>query len=85
MNNEYYFEAVEVCPHCMSENVYPNWDVNEKGFVAKCNHCGKEIFLCDECIRHEDELNKNSCGCDWGCDWCKTECGGMCFRGATKD
>ena len=74
-----YFEAVEVCPHCEGENVYPMWDVNEKGFVVVCEHCGKEILLCDECIHHEDELNKNSCGCDW----CETECGGKCFRGIT--
>lgn len=77
----YYFEAVEVCPHCGSENVYPMWDVDVKGFVATCNHCGKEIFLCDECIHHEDGLNENCCGCDW----CETDCGGKCFRGYTKD
>lgn len=80
-NNYEYYEVVEICPHCMMENTYYNWDVNKRGFVATCNNCGKEIFLCDECIHHEDELNKNSCGCDW----CKTECGGMCFRGITKN
>lgn len=77
MDNNY-FEAVEVCPHCMGENVYPMWDVNVSGFVAVCKHCGKEILLCDECMHHEDDLNCN-------CDWCKTECGGKCFRGCTKD
>ena len=76
-----YFEAVEMCPHCESENVYPNWDVNEKGFVATCNNCGKEIFLCDECIHHEDGLNEGCCGCDWH----KTEYGGKCFRGITRN
>lgn len=79
--NNIYFEAVEICPHCMSENTYPIWDVNVKGFVAVCSYCGKEIFLCDECIHAEDGLNKNSCGCDW----CKTEYGGKCFRGITRD
>lgn len=63
--NNIYFEAVEICPHCMSENTYHMWDVNEKGFVAVCSCCGKEIFLCDECIHAEDGLNENSCGCDW--------------------
>lgn len=80
MNNNY-FEAVEVCPHCESENVYPMWDVNAKGFVAVCKHCGKEILLCDECIHHEDGLNANG----MGCNWCKTKCGGKCFRGTTRD
>ena len=76
MNNNY-FEAVEVCPHCMSEVVYPMWDVNVKGYVAVCKYCGKEIFLCDECLHAEDNPNMN-------CDWCKTECGGRCFRGTTR-
>lgn len=80
MNNDY-FEAVEMCPHCDNENVYPMWDVNVKGYVAVCEHCGKEIFLCDECIHAEDELNSNCMGCDWR----KTECGGKCFRGITND
>ena len=80
MNNEYY-EAVETCPHCDAENIYPNWNVNEKGYVAICNECGKEIMLCDECAHNEDGLNSNYSGCDW----CKTKCGGKCFRGVTKN
>ena len=77
MNNNY-FEAIETCPYCDSENVYPMWDVNVKGFVAVCKHCGKEIFLCDECMHSEDNE-------DMSCDWCKTKCGGKCFRGTTRD
>lgn len=77
MNNNY-FEAVEMCPHCGEENVYPMWDVEVKGYVAVCQHCGKEIFLCDECMHMED----NPC---MKCDWSKTNCGGKCFRGTTKD
>ena len=73
-----YCEAIEVCPHCDKENVYPMWDVDVKGFVAICNHCGKEIMLCDECMHRDDNENMH-------CDWCKTECGGKCFRGITKD
>lgn len=63
-------EAVEVCPYCDAENVYPNYNVDDSGFVVKCKSCGKEIFLCDECSHHEDNP---SCKCDW--------CGGSCFRG----
>lgn len=76
--NKNYFEAVEMCPHCEKENVYPMWDVNVKGYVAVCHHCGKEIFLCDECMNAEDNEGMS-------CDWCKTDCGGKCFRGITKD
>ena len=76
--HDYYHEAVEVCPHCDSENVYPMWNTEESGFVAVCKHCGKEIFLCDECFHTDDNPNMN-------CDWCKTECGGKCFRGITKN
>lgn len=78
--NGTYYEAVEVCPHCDSENVYPMWDTEVSGFVAVCKYCGKEIFLCDECrhtILEDGEVHD--------CDWCKTECGGKCHRGCTKD
>ena len=73
-----YFEAVETCPHCDGENVYPMWDASVKGYIAICKHCGKEIFLCDECMHSAD----NEC---MSCDWRKTVCGGKCFRGTTKD
>lgn len=78
MMNNYYFEAVETCPHCDNENVYPMWDVSVKGYIAVCEHCGKEIFLCDECMHAEDNEGMS-------CDWCKTDCGGKCFRGKTRD
>lgn len=78
---DYYFEAIETCPHCDKENVYPMWNVSEKGYVAICQHCGEEILLCDECIHAEDGLNTNC----MGCDWCETKCGGKCFRGSTKN
>lgn len=55
-------EAVEVCPHCMEENVFPGWDVNKEGFEAKCEHCGEEIMLCDECTHAEDNPHRV---CDW--------------------
>ena len=78
MNFEY--DAVEVCPHCMNENVYPMWNTEVHGFVAVCQHCGKEIMLCDECqhtIVQDGEFHE--------CDWCKTECGGRCHRGITRE
>lgn len=73
-----YHTAIETCPHCDSENVYPRWDVKEKGYIAICEHCGKEIFLCDECMHSDDNEHMD-------CNWCKTDCGGKCFRGITKD
>ena len=53
-------EAVEVCPYCEAENVYPDYDVETDGYVVKCGKCGKQIFLCDECV-HADDCQ----GCDW--------------------
>lgn len=76
--NNNYFEAVEICPYCMSENVYPMWDVEKSGFVAVCEHCGNEILLCDECLHMDDNNARN-------CDWCETECGGKCHRGETRE
>ena len=76
MDNNY-FEANEMCPHCECENSYPMWDVTVKGYIAICEHCGKEIFLCDECLNAEDNEGMV-------CDWCPTKCGGKCFRGTTK-
>ena len=71
-----YFCASECCPHCDNENEYPMFDVFKNGYVVKCNHCGKEIFLCDECRHAEDNPNMR-------CDWRKTNIGGQCFRGIT--
>ena len=75
---EYYFEEVEVCPFCDSENTYPMWDVDEKCFVAKCQYCGEEIFLCDACQHYPDNSNEIPC-----CNWTKTKSGGSCYRGVT--
>ena len=74
--NDYYFEAVEVCPHCLQENIYPMWNVKEKGFVASCEGCGAEIFLCDECMCTDKEN-----GVTHDCDWCD----GKCRRGVIKN
>lgn len=71
-------EAVEVCPHCMGENILLNYDVDKSGYMVKCNHCGREMMLCDECLHTDDNLQGK-------CDWRKTEIGGCCFRGETKE
>lgn len=63
-------EAVEGCPHCMTENVYPNYDVVGNNYTAVCKNCGEEIMLCDECF-HADDNREHKC------DW--TEKDG-CFR-----
>lgn len=64
-------EAVECCPHCECENVYPNWNVKTQGYVAKCKGCGKDIMLCDECLNSDDNPMQK---CDWspenGCFRC---------------
>ncbi len=77
IEGEEYFESVEVCPHCMNENIYPMWDAEKTGYIVTCKHCGEEIFLCDECLHAAD----NTMG---KCDWQKTEYGGKCFRGIIK-
>lgn len=75
-------EAVEVCPYCEGENVYPNWDVKTQGYIAKCQHCGEEIMLCDECLHADDNPGKF-------CDWheatnLKNYVESICFRGTTN-
>ncbi len=71
------FESVEVCPHCMGENIYPDWDVEKQGYVAACQHCGGQIMLCDECSHAPDNEARY-------CDWHETGTGGACFRGKTE-
>ena len=67
-------EAVELCPYCMAENVYPNWNVNQQGYIAKWFPFAEWIFLCDECMHADDNLGQE-------CDWHETEFGSECFRG----
>ena len=73
-------EAVEICPHCDSENSYLNYDAEKSGYVLICQTCGKEMMLCDECLHAPD--NKDQF-CDWhGRQSNKYEIG-ICFRGVT--
>lgn len=71
------WEVVECCPHCETENVYPNWDVEKQGYIATCE-CGKKIFLCSECLDWSEDNT------DRVCDWTETEDGAKCFRGEIK-
>lgn len=66
-------EIVEVCPHCDHENIQ-NWDVEKRGYVGRCDSCGKNMMLCDECIHAED--NK-----EMRCDWHMEGNFSVCFRG----
>lgn len=54
-------EEVEICPYCMGENIL-QWDVEKDGYKTNCQHCGKEMMLCDAC-RHSDDNEKMMC--DW--------------------
>lgn len=73
-----YYEVVEVCPHCDSENIYKNLNAKKNGYIAKCLYCEEEIFLCDECMHAKDNPAMS-------CNWCATKTGGKCFRGETKN
>ena len=55
-------EAVETCPCCGSENVYPDWQAEKQGYVAVCENCGVEIMLCNECLHADDNQARR---CDW--------------------
>lgn len=65
-------EAVEVCPQCVGENVYPDWDAGIQGYIAVCSHCKTLIMLCDECLHADDNPRQI-------CDW-EDRDGGTCFR-----
>ena len=59
-------EEVEMCPHCMGENV-AQWDVERDGYQIECQHCGEKIMLCDACYHSDDNPNQK---CDWSCEGC---------------
>lgn len=54
-------EEVEVCPHCMGENILL-YNVEENGYEVSCNHCGEKIMLCDACLHSKDNKERY---CDW--------------------
>ena len=66
-------EITEVCPHCDKENTFL-WDVKKQSYTSTCEHCGKKLMLCDECLHSEDNRTQI-------CDWHETKDGkGFCFR-----
>lgn len=80
MGNNLDWEVVEPCPFCGGENVWENLDPVKCGYVYRCQTCGEEIHLCDECEHSDDFI-----GCDWHkiMDESGKEIGGECFRGKT--
>lgn len=74
-------EAVETCPYCVGENTYPDKDCEQEGYIETCQHCGKEIFLCDEC-KHADDNIQGSCG--WHEEVKNGQKFGVCFRGIVR-
>ena len=80
----YRTEAVEVCPWCCGENVFPNYDVSRNGYTVKCQNCGQEMMLCDECLHGDDNPHGY---CDWHEDYHLPKSDrhfGYCFRGTTR-
>lgn len=76
-------EAVECCPYCEFESSYPNYCVEESGYVVKCKNCGREMFLCDECVHADDNKEMK---CDWHIVGVKNGIiTGACFRGVTHN
>ena len=71
-------EQVETCPICDAENSYPDWDPEEKGYIATCESCGKKIFLCDACFHADDNPEME-------CDWHEENDGRGCRRGWIKE
>lgn len=74
-------EAVEICSYCEKENIFQNYDADQKGYKVRCQHCGKEIMLCDECLHAEDNKGMK-------CDWHPSEynnAAGVCFRGVARN
>ena len=74
-------EAAECCPYCEGENVFPNWDTAKQGYIAKCQTCGEQIMLCDECMHAGDNTGRR---CDWHEEVHGNKTWGICFRGMTR-
>lgn len=74
------YEVVEVCPHCDAENVL-QWNTEEMGYVARCEHCGEKMMLCDEC-HHPYDKETDTCTYVDKCDWCN-DAGGVCHKDTT--
>ena len=42
-------EVVEICPHCMGENILL-WNIEKDGYEIICQHCGEKMMLCSPCF-----------------------------------
>lgn len=75
-------QAVESCPFCGTDSIFDNIDVESNGYVVKCQHCGEEIMLCDECMHADDNIDQK---CDWHICFNRvgTKARGICSRGIT--
>ena len=73
-------DAVETCPYCDGPNLFQNYNAEEDGYIVRCQDCGEEMMLCDECRHAEDNPYMK-------CDWHEEHKGdviySICFRGTT--
>lgn len=67
--------ATECCPFCEYENEFLNYETCKNGYIVRCKNCGREIFLCDECLHSDDNVVRK---CDFR-EYSENKRG--CFRG----
>lgn len=60
------YEITEVCPHCENK-ITMQWSVEDLGYKAYCQVCGKRLMLCSAC--HDDTCGM--CDYDSKTDSCK--------------
>lgn len=60
----------EMCPYCGHENEFHD----PQDYIVKCQHCGREILLCDMCLNAEDNKYQK-------CDWHMVNGKSCCMRG----
>ena len=68
------FIVIEWCPHCKHE-VKMRWNTDVMGYKAFCPVCGKQLMLCDKCIKD----GKCARRCDFNF---KTN---LCYRNPVKE
>lgn len=61
-DDEASYEITEYCPHCDKETTVIR-NVKKDGYVSVCNHCGKLIMLCSECLSESNVCDWSECGC----------------------
>lgn len=68
------WEVVEPCPHCGHENLWEDLNPLKCNYKTRCQTCGREIMLCDECLHSGDVMP---------CNWREIAGCGICYRGVT--